>query len=387
MNKLPAKETIYDVAEVAGRGQLARLLFALLLMALVAALYTREKIDAENFALGTENVHSAEAYHGSPYTAPAVRDIKFVIDRAVQICPEEHNKKIMWLGNSQLHTINQYKNGQHLAPYWLREMAKQPDCFWPYGLSLPNANFQEYFALSVYVTSATRIDAAVLSLVFDDLREDGLRADFSALMVNSMPVTLAASRVGRDILVRYEQDLARGKGGSGENQGLEGFVQKRFEDSLTDFLGHIIPLWSDRPNLRVRLMTDLYYLRNFVFHIKANTVRKQIPARYLRNMGALEAVLSQLRDSGIPIILYIAPIRQDISSPYDTAEYESWKRVVARLAATYGAQLLNLETDVPPGLWGAYHEADVDFMHFQGDGHRLLAQAIAPALRKAIGDF
>jgi lysophospholipase L1-like esterase len=60
---------------------------------------------------------------------------------------------------------------------------------------------------------------------------------------------------------------------------------------------------------------------------------------------------------------------------------------VADLASKYGAQFLNLETAVPPGLWGMYHKDDVDFMHFQGDGHRLLAQAIAPALRKAIGEF
>ena len=57
----------------------------------------------------------------------------------------------MWLGNSQLHTINQFQSGQHIAPYWLRQKAQDPSCFWPYGFSLPNANFQEFFILSSYI--------------------------------------------------------------------------------------------------------------------------------------------------------------------------------------------------------------------------------------------
>ncbi|MEW5771877.1 MAG: hypothetical protein AB1831_16175 [Pseudomonadota bacterium] len=386
MSALPFKETPFGLSNTNGKMQFVRLLVALLVMSLAAALYTREKIDAENFALGKENVHATEQYRGVAFTGSTIDAIKSIVDRD-GTCLDGQAKRVMWLGNSQLHTVNQYHHGQHLAPYWVRESAKDPNCFWPHGLSLPNANLQEYLALTAYVTSATRIDAAVLSLVFDDLREDGLRADFSAMMTDPMRMKLAASEVGRDILARFEMDRARAQGGLEENQGLEGFVQKRFEDSLTDALGQFVPLWAERPNLRAHLMTDLYYLRNFVLRIQPTSVRKQIPARQARNMAALEATLRQLRSQGVPIILYIAPIRQDISLPYDLAEYSRWKKSVAALAAQYDAQLLNLEAIVPARLWGTYHADDVDFMHFQGEGHRLLAQALAPALRQAMGEF
>jgi hypothetical protein len=386
MSALPSKAPPFGLSNTNGKMQFVRLLVALLVMLLAATLYTRNKIDAENFALGKENVHTSEQHRGVTFTGSAIGEIKTIVDRA-ETCPGGHARRVMWLGNSQLHTVNQYRRGQHLAPYWLRESAKTPDCFWPNGLSLPNASLQEYLALTAYVTSATRIDAAVLSLVFDDLREDGLRADFSALMTGPMRASLAASEAGRDILARFEKDRARAQGGEEENQGLEGFVQKRFEDSLTVALGQFVPLWAERPNLRALLMTDLYYLRNFVLRIQPTSVRKQIPARQARNMAALEATLQQLRNQGIPIILYIAPIRQDASLPYDLAEYSRWKQAVAALAARYDAQLLNLEAIVPAAMWGTYHADDVDFMHFQGDGHRLLAQALAPALRKAMGEF
>jgi hypothetical protein len=29
-------------------------------------------------------------------------------------------------------------------------------------------------------------------------------------------------------------------------------------------------------------------------------------------------------------------------------------------------------------LWGTYHGDDIDFMHFQGEGHKLLATALLP---------
>jgi hypothetical protein len=247
-----------SVSNTNGKAQFACLLAAMLIMMLAATSYTQKKIDAENFALGKENVHNSERYRGIAFTGSAIGESKTIVDRA-KTCPGGHARQMMWLGNSQLHTINQYHHGQHLAPYWLRESAKTPDCFWPNGLSLPNASLQEYLVLSAYVTSATRIDAAVLSLVFDDLREDGLRADFSALMTEPMRANLTTNEARRDILARFEKDQVRAQGGEEENHGLEGFVQKRFEDSLTEALGQIVPLWVEHPNLWALLKAKLRY--------------------------------------------------------------------------------------------------------------------------------
>ena len=363
-----------------------RLILALIIMLFSITLYNNKRVDGENFALGSDNKHIVESFNGDHFTASDVKSIKAISNRNAN-CGRGKVRRVMWLGNSQLHTINQYQEGQHLAPYWLRESASIPECFEPMGFSLPNANFQEYLILSSYLTNTSRFDAVVLSLVFDDLREDGLRQDFSAILDHFVRNKLLNSQIGRDILHRFDLDQASSHSEQSENQGLDGFVQKNIEDTLTEALGRVMTLWADRPNLRARLMTDLYFLRNFILNIKPTTVRKQIPARYERNMAALEATLKGLHNHGVPIVLYIAPIRQDVAMPYDQGEYARWKMQVAKLAEEYRATLLNLEMIVPANFWGTYHNDDVDFMHFQGEGHRLLGQAILPALHNAMGKF
>ena len=368
--------------------KLARVFIAFFLMLGAVFLYSREKINANDFALGSENQHTAEATLGLNYTAASISDIKFIINQPITTCIDQKPlKKIMWLGNSQLHTINQFQSGQHIAPYWLRQKAQDPSCFWPYGFSLPNANFQEFFILSSYISSATHIDAAVVPLVFDDLREDGLRDDFSLLLAKAFRSELSESKTALDILQRFESGFLSPKEGESINKGLEGFVQQHFEDSLSNSLGRIFPLWHERANLRVNLLTDLYFMRNYILNIKPNTIRKQIPVRYTRNMAALEETVRRLQNHGIPLILYIVPIRQDVTLPYDLVEYSAWKSSIAHLAATYNVELLNLEARVPPELWGSYDKDNIDFMHFQGKGHELVADAIAPALKKILGDF
>jgi hypothetical protein len=88
-----------------------------------------------------------------------------------------------------------------------------------------------------------------------------------------------------------------------------------------------------------------------------------------------------MRKRNIPVIGYIAPIRQDHPLPYDRSEYARWKDSVQTLASRYGAKVINMEELIPPRLWGAYNEGQIDFMHFTGPGHRILAEALLPHVR------
>jgi lysophospholipase L1-like esterase len=54
------------------------------------------------------------------------------------------------------------------------------------------------------------------------------------------------------------------------------------------------------------------------------------------------------------------------------------------MAQSYEAQLLNLERIVPGEMWGSYTADDIDFMHFKGPGHRLVAEALLPYVRKIL---
>lgn len=100
-------------------------------------------------------------------------------------------------------------------------------------------------------------------------------------------------------------------------------------------------------------------------------------------MAAVEAQLSEARDKHVPVVAYIAPIRNDVPHPYNSVEYARWKSVGEPLAHKYGATFINHENLVPGGLWGSYHGDDIDFMHFQGTGHQLLAKAVLPYVEAA----
>jgi len=58
--------------------------------------------------------------------------------------------------------------------------------------------------------------------------------------------------------------------------------------------------------------------------------------------------------------------------PYDVTEYGKWKVAVEELVRTYGATYINSRESRPRELWGSYISNDIDFMHFRGQGHRML---------------
>jgi lysophospholipase L1-like esterase len=128
----------------------------------------------------------------------------------------------------------------------------------------------------------------------------------------------------------------------------------------------------------------LHVLRNYFFGIKSTTVRKMVRARYALNMESLRDTLNDCSVRGIPVLLYIAPIRKDKHIPYDPIEYGQWKHEVHEIAEEYGARLVNLEDLVPGGLWGTYTDDEIDFMHFRGPGHRLVAEALLPHVKMLI---
>jgi hypothetical protein len=347
--------------------------------------YGRNYIAPERVGLAPEVTFASERWNGIPFTGSSIPSIRATIKAQVTEAPTGDGacprKFVLWLGNSQLHSINDQKPADHLAPYWLRKASPCQNDFVPLGISLPNSDLQEYLVLAHYVTARLPISQLIICLTFDKLREDGLRNEFAEFLTDEDRKRMRSDAVARSIVERAEAEW-RGSGG-GEAGPLKGFVQKHLEERLNAALSRVSRLWAERPNLQNALLFDLYFARNDLLGIRPNTVRKMIPPRYQRNMAALRSLLDNMRAAGIPVLAYIAPVRQIPAPPYDPVEYEAWKRVVAGLAQETGVRLMNLEKLVPDDQWGSYHGDDVDFMHFSGKGHQLLAEAINAELPSA----
>jgi len=228
------------------------------------------------------------------------------------------------------------------------------------------------------------IRTLLLPAVFDDTREDGLRDGLlSALNESNVVTDLTRPEIGRDILAE-----SKGAKGNDDLAGLDDTPQKIVEASVTNWLTDNWALWKARPEMRGDLFRNLYFLRNSAFGITAQSKRKIIPGRYVKNLAALEATLKDCSANNIHVVLYIAPLRDDVAPPYVPLEYGRFKKDVRALAGKYGAVFANLEHLVPGKLWGskdatsANGAPELDFMHFQAGGHRLLAGAMLDLLQQ-----
>jgi hypothetical protein len=280
---------------------------------------------------------------------------------------------VLWLGNSQLHAVNQLSEGQQTSALLLhRKLAKKQQFLTVW--SQPNANLQEHYLVYTWATQRLPIKTLILPLVFDDLRENGIRDDLKiALQDLGTRGQLEKSAIGRDLT-----NLS----GSPDSPTVVKTTQDRVEAYLNERLGEIFPSWARRPQIRGEILLQLFFLRNWAFNIKPSDIRRVIPATRTRNVQALEAILADARERGVRVLIYIAPIRNDVPLPYAMAEYDQFKTDALHIADAHGATLLNLENLVHAPLWGLTDSTNssgtnsIDFMHFQAGGHELLADAL-----------
>lgn len=325
-------------------------------------------------ALGTENDSDFATINGVPIHCVDLSDAQECLNGYAN---SALNGLIVWFGNSQIHAINQKSPEDKTAvPAIHHALMKQGKYFLAFSQS--NGNLQEHYLLLEYLMTQTSIDTIVLPLVFDDMRELGIRDSIlkilkepgieNAISKTTFGSTLLTNNRGLDT---QSNDLA----------GLKGSVQNTVESDLNRLLESQSTLWENRAAIRGHLLKHLYRFRNWALGIKTTSVRKKIPARYQKNMAAFEAILATTFANHIQVLAYISPLRNDVKIPYKRSEYELFKQELASIThQNRGVTLLDLESLVPAALWGERGSGQIDFMHFQAGGHKLLAEALSEKL-------
>lgn len=292
----------------------------------------------------------------------------------------------LWLGNSQVHAVNQLKEGEtNASPIIFNNLKDKNIDFITF--SQPNANLQEHYVLFEHLRLQFPVKLLVLAAVFDDTREDGVRKEISDFLGDiETAKAVSVSSIGSRLI---KSNVATVLDKSNDTAGISHTLQERVELVLNTWLEAASPLWVARPEIRGQIMTSLYIWRNTVLGIKPTSKRKIIRSRYQDNLAALDATLASAAHQGISVVLYIVPLRNDVEVPYLESEYLRYKMDVQALAARYGATFANLENLVPANLWGqkpstsAGGAQELDFMHFQAGGHRLLAGSLAELVASA----
>lgn len=373
-------------AIVGAKWMLAALLFgATISLTLLGLAFIPGETNFEAAAtLGTKTTALFQKVSGYPIHCSDSRDASQCIDGMKARGAE---RAALWLGNSQVHEVNQWKEGETAGATVLFEALKRK------GLdlltfSMGNANLQEHYVMFEYLRQRMPLQVLILPVVFDDLREEGLRKGVDDFAHDEPTAALlATTQIGRRLAQANRPadivDTAE------TTSGISNTLQEQAEKSITGWLTEHSRLWQSRPEVRGWLFIGLYRLRNFVFGITPNTKRKVIPGRYRDNMAALKAIIDSAQKSNVRIVMYVAPLRGDVAIPYDESEYASFKAEVGALANRPGIILEDLEKLVPGEYWGTKESTtlgekqELDFMHFQAAGHRLLANKLDDLVTKA----
>jgi hypothetical protein len=294
-----------------------------------------------------------------------------------------HHKIALWLGNSQLHAVNQLRPNQLNAPPIAFKLLDN-ERIYLIAFSQPNANLQEHFLTYLYLNQQRKISHLILPVVFDDFREDGIRPELLKFANDpQIQEKLSKSLIGKKI--NKEGELSANKNNT-DTAALDGTIQDKVELSLNDWFDRHFGFWQARADARGTLFTQLYLTRNTILGINPSSKRKVIKGRYQDNMDALKAMLELAKENSSHVLVYIAPLRSDVEIPYIKSEYDSFKNEVQILAKEQHAQFVNFEDLVPADLWGSKggttlgEKTELDFMHFQAGGHSLLANEVVKHL-------
>jgi hypothetical protein len=373
---MPAAESVPPPRE--GVRDLLMLLVAGLLAALLLYVLFHGKVTRfEDLGLGAETSSVFAQLDGDPIHCHDMTDVAACLAGFER---RGAGAAALWLGNSQLHGVNQYALGQETASARLAARLR------PVGIDLltlsqPNANLIEHLVLYGYLRERLPLRLLLLPAVFDDVRDANVRASVASALAD--PATrdfLAESEVGRSILATNQStadpDLAA----------LDQTVQERTEEFLNAWMDRHVELWDLRPEVRGTLGVWVRQLRNSIFGITPQSKRRLIEGSYATNLAAAEILLADARARGVRVIFYVAPLRSDVELPYVAAEYARFKQDVSGLAERHGAEYLDLDQVVPAELFGMTAARtlgaamEVDFMHFQAGGHAILADQLARAL-------
>ncbi|MDA8912462.1 hypothetical protein N9I66_06035 [Pseudomonadales bacterium] len=355
------------------------LIFGVVILGNLTSRITSED-KAEEFALGKETstywatdgeipIHCSTPNDGSPcidaYLGSSLQD-----------------EIVLWLGNSQLHAINQIQSQDINAVEILHQSLKNSHQY-VMAFSYPNASLQQNYVTFEYLIDKLPVTTLVLPIVFDDLRETGVGSGFSAAFeAPEVTQRLERTLIGKSLVANFGVlDPA-----SNDMLALQETVQEQSEKYLDTNLKVKWDVWVKRPELRAQIFGALYGMRNKVFGINASTVRKIIPGRYLLNFEALIAILESSKINNIDVVLYIVPLRNDVKRPYVETDYANFKEDVRSIALDHNVVFADLDDLVPSEEWGTKastngrDDSELDFMHFQAAGHERLARAIEAAL-------
>lgn len=342
--------------------------------------YFSGSFKADEVGLGRNTTSHIARFNGRRLSgiAQAVDSVEYFMkqDQAAKT-----SRIALWMGNSQLHSINHYAEGNHLAVEYVNmKLEKENEKMIAYQFSSPHLNLiEELLFVSEIHAKGIHPDLLIIPVTYRSFHFSTVRNELKNLTGYKQIEAIAQDQVLRN-LYRYEKESdERGKLASKEKT-----WQDRSEDAINNFLTTYIPLYGYRENTKSFIsFFPLQVIHFFSDKTKDLNVKGKDETVAL-NKKALTALLDYARDHNMKVILYQVPHPQDPSFFfYNKEAYQAFFSDIQNISKTYSnVTFLDLSHIVPLDLWGMSNDGYKDTYHFRDRGHQLLGDTIATTIKK-----
>jgi len=304
-------------------------------------------------------------------------------DLCIKILKDQNNKKkIVWIGNSQLDMINNQQNNEITSPELLYADLQNNNIDLV-SFSHPNISIKEKYLLLNFLLSHVKLDLVIIGLCFDDLREITIRNTFTKYIKDTKSLNnLLKTNSGIRIYENYKNSQI-------DKQNL---TSKLDNFLINNYLNKINYL-SFVDNVQGFLRVHFYSIRNYIFNIKPETIRKTSVSLYDENIKYYFEIINLLKKNNVKLFNYIVPIRNDFEIPYEKKKYSFFKNEIEKFSSENFIIFENIEDLIPSMFYGqkpgtAFNrKLEIDFMHFDFRGHLIMKNYFLKKINKIINDL
>ncbi len=287
-------------------------------------------------------------------------------------------KNIVWFGNSMLHSINNYQDGNKLAVEYVSDFLDSLNSTQNiYQFSAPHLNMVEMLVYINHIRdSEIKISTLIIPINFRGFQTTKIRSELKELKgFNELGKSLMSQTGILSDHIRKENINANtnSKGDSEEKT-----WQDQSESSINNWLNNHIPLFAFRENTRTSIeFMPKYTIRKVFNHGKDPSVIAN-PKDVEINQAALQEIIDLCKANDIRPVLYQIP-HPGIQSYffYNKDDYNSFFASMNQYCMNIQIPFYSrTEHCIPANLYGKTDEGVPDVFHFQDEGHKQLSREI-----------
>lgn len=349
----------------------------IILISLVAGtvIFDRIAMNLQDFHAGDIGLGIATSSHQNEFEGLPINQTHGDMDQIVstiKMLKDQKREIVLLLGNSQLHSINYYKNGDHLAVYYLNEMAVSFGSNLRFvQLSSPNINFQEM--LIYYLTLRQKNclpDWITIGATYRSFQLSSVRESF---LSHLNEIDLANQSLDNESFLSFVTLLPPKQE---TNKTEDRSMQEKLESSLEQLMEDNWEAYRYRGNVRsrIKIIPGIFYQKYFArttFYDGSDAAEKANTSYFIQTMDLAA------RDS-VKVLVYQPP-HPDSDDPfqYDRSKYDlCFERIQTVCTQLQGAYYRSFEDAVPLEFWGLNNRGRLDVFHFKDAGHQMLAEKI-----------